>query len=76
MAQITQVSSSSQFSKLLSSNTYVITDFYADWCGPCKVIAPTFEQLAKSHAKAGKIAFAKVNVDDQQEITQQYGVSA
>ena len=76
MSGITHVSSSAQFEKLLSSNTYVVTDFYADWCGPCKQIAPIFEQLAKTDGKPGRIAFAKVNVDDQQGITQQYGVSA
>lgn len=73
---IAHVSSSSHFTKLLSSNTYVIADFYADWCGPCKVIAPQFEQLAKQHAAPGKLAFAKVNVDEQQEVAQQFGVSA
>jgi thioredoxin 1 len=76
MSKINQISSSSQFSKLLSSHTYVITDFYADWCGPCKAIAPIFEQLATSHSQAGKLAFAKVDVDSQQDIARQYGVSA
>ena len=76
MSKINQVSSSNQFSKLLSSNSYVITDFYADWCGPCKAIAPVFEQLATSHSQPGKLAFAKVNVDGQPDIARQYGVSA
>ena len=76
MSKINQISSSGQFSKLLSSNTYVITDFYADWCGPCKAIAPVFEQLAASHSQSGKVAFAKVDVDTQPDIAQQYGVSA
>lgn len=76
MSKINQISSSSQFSKLLSSNAYVITDFYADWCGPCKAIAPIFEQLATSHSQPGKLAFAKVNVDGNPEISGQYGVSA
>jgi thioredoxin-like negative regulator of GroEL len=76
MSKINQISSSSQFSKLLSSNSYVITDFYADWCGPCKAIAPIFEQLATSHSQPGKLAFAKVNVDNSRDIAGQYGVSA
>ena len=76
MSKTNQISSSGQFSKLLSSNTYVIADFYADWCSPCKAIAPIFEQLSTSHSQNGKLAFAKVNVDEQQEIAKQYGVSA
>jgi thioredoxin 1 len=76
MSKINLVSSLAQFQKLLSSNTYVVTDFYADWCGPCKAIAPIFEQLATSHSQAGKLVFAKVNVDDQPDIAQKYGVSA
>jgi thioredoxin 1 len=76
MAKINKISSSGEFQKLLSANTFVITDFYADWCGPCKAIAPIFEQLATSHSQPGKVAFAKVNVDEQAEIAQKYGVSA
>lgn len=49
---------------------------YADWCGPCKVIAPTFESLANKFAKPNRIAFAKVDVDNQREVAQQYGVRA
>ena len=76
MSKINQISSSTQFSKLLSSNSYVIADFYADWCGPCKTIAPIFEQLATSHSQPGRLAFSKVNVDSQADIARQYGVSA
>jgi thioredoxin 1 len=76
MSKINHISSSAEFQKLISSNTCVVTDFYADWCGPCKAIAPIFEQLATSHSQPGKLAFAKVNVDNQQEIAQKYGVSA
>ncbi len=49
---------------------------YADWCGPCKVIAPTFESLSTKYSKPNKISFCKVNVDNQQEIASQYGVRA
>jgi thioredoxin len=76
MSKINFITSSSQFSKLLSSNTCVIVDFFATWCGPCKAIAPIFEQLATSHSQSGKVAFAKVDVDQNQDIAQQYGVSA
>lgn len=76
MSKINHISSSGEFQKLISSNVCVITDFYADWCGPCKAIAPIFEQLATSHSQPGKLAFAKVDVDNQQEIAQKYGVTA
>jgi len=76
MSKINAITSSSQFSKLLSANTYVIVDFFATWCGPCKAIAPIVEQLATSHSQPGKVAFAKVDVDQSPDISQQYGVSA
>jgi thiol-disulfide isomerase/thioredoxin len=49
---------------------------YADWCGPCKAIAPTYESLSTKHSKPNKVTFTKVNVDQQQGIARQYGVSA
>lgn len=49
---------------------------YADWCGPCKMIAPTFESLATKYSKPKRITFAKVNVDNQRDVASQYGVSA
>lgn len=70
------VTSSSHFDSLLSKSTYNIVDFYADWCGPCKAIAPVFNSLAEKETKAGRIQFAKVDVDSQQEIARKYGVSA
>jgi len=76
MSKINIITSSSQFSKLLSSNTYVFVDFFATWCGPCKAIAPIFEQLATSHSQPGRLAFAKVDVDQNSDISQQYGVTA
>lgn len=49
---------------------------YADWCGPCKMIAPTFESLATKFSKPGKITFCKVNTDNQQSIASAHGVRA
>ncbi|CAK7242023.1 MAG: hypothetical protein STHCBS139747_003499 [Sporothrix thermara] len=72
----TKITSSQQWRQVTSANSIVVTDFYADWCGPCKMIAPTFESLANKHAKPKRIAFAKVDVDNQREIAQQYGVRA
>ena len=49
----------------------IIIDFYADWCGPCKIMAPAFE---KASHKVPAVKFAKLNVDGAQEIAQSFGV--
>ncbi|TPX14554.1 uncharacterized protein E0L32_005246 [Thyridium curvatum] len=61
---------------VLAANTYVAVDFFADWCPPCKQIAPVFEALAAKHAVDGVLAFAKVNVDHVQQAAVAYGVTA
>ncbi|KAI0116645.1 thioredoxin [Hypoxylon sp. NC0597] len=70
------ISSSNEWQRILGSSTVVVTDFYADWCGPCKMIAPTFESLSTKYSKPGKITFCKVNVDNHQAIAQAHGVRA
>ncbi len=49
----------------------VLVDFYADWCGPCKMLAPIIEELAKENES---IKFVKVNVDLHEDLAQQYGI--
>lgn len=53
-----------------------MVDFYADWCPPCRVIAPIFSKLADQHAAKGQLAFAKVNVDHVKDVAGRYNVSA
>lgn len=53
-------------------NLPCIIDFYADWCGPCKKLAPTVEQIANDYK--GKIYVYKVNVDEQQELASAFGI--
>lgn len=72
----TEISAPLHFRTLLNGHTYLIADFYATWCPPCKAIAPVYEQLSKQHSVPGKIAFVKVNVDEQQEVAAQYGIQA
>ncbi|KAI1152135.1 thioredoxin-like protein [Nemania diffusa] len=76
MSGTVNIASSGEWQRILGSSTIVVTDFYADWCGPCKMIAPTFESLSTKYSKPGKITFCKVNVDNQQSIAQAHGVSA
>lgn len=61
---------------VLASSSYVVVDFYADWCGPCKQISPIFEQLATAESKPGRLTFCKVDVDSQREVASFYGISA
>ncbi|KAI2602871.1 thioredoxin-like protein [Hypoxylon fragiforme] len=70
------INSLSDLQSLFASTTYVAVDFYADWCGPCKAIAPGYAALAKQHGAPGILAFAKVNVDVAQDVAQAYGITA
>ena len=56
----------------IKNNGIVLVDFYADWCGPCKMFAPVLEELSKEYE--GKAAIVKVNVDNEQQLAAQYGV--
>ncbi|KAJ5759116.1 Thioredoxin [Penicillium odoratum] len=70
------INSKEQFYQLLQSSRVVVADFYADWCGPCKAIAPVYDSLARQLSRPNQITFTKINGDQQQELAQAYGVRA
>lgn len=70
------IASSAELQQLFAATTYVLVDFYADWCGPCKTIAPIYVNLSKKHTVPGILGFAKVNVDNARDVAAQYGISA
>ncbi|MCB9638236.1 MAG: thioredoxin TrxC [Myxococcales bacterium] len=61
-------------SVLQKSDIPVLVDFWAPWCGPCRMIAPMLEQLARKYA--GQLIVAKVNTDDEARIAQRFGIRA
>ncbi|KAJ5724672.1 hypothetical protein N7493_006400 [Penicillium malachiteum] len=73
---VVKISSAEQFNSLLTSSRFVVADFYADWCGPCKAIAPVYDSLASQLSRPNHITFTKINGDEQQQLAQAYGVRA
>jgi thioredoxin 1 len=71
-----KITKAAELDALLRSTSHVVVDFYADWCPPCRSIAPVFSKLADRHALSGHLAFAKVNVDHVNDVAGRYGVSA
>ncbi|KAI0023500.1 thioredoxin-like protein [Xylariomycetidae sp. FL0641] len=70
------IGTAAELDALFRSTTYVAVDFFADWCPPCKAIAPHFASLAAAHSLPGRLAFAKVNVDRVPDAARVHGVTA
>ena len=58
--------------EVLASEEPVVVDFWAEWCGPCKLLTPTIEELAKEYK--GKVVIGKLNVDEHSDIAATYGI--
>lgn len=60
------------FQETIEANSLVVVDFWAPWCGPCRMVGPVIEQLAKEYA--GKVTFGKMNVDENQRVPNSFSV--
>lgn len=63
-----------QLNAMLNENKIVLVDFFATWCGPCKMIAPLIEQVAEEYK--GKVVVVKIDVDEEPDLAAQYGVES
>ncbi|HEV2112223.1 MAG TPA: thioredoxin TrxA [Gammaproteobacteria bacterium] len=70
--QIVYTSDASFENDVLKSNVPVLVDYWAEWCGPCKMIAPILDEITGDYQ--GKLKIAKVNVDENPQVTQKYGI--
>ena len=62
------------YESFINSDTPVVVDFWATWCGPCKMIAPILSEIATEYA--GKVKIAKVNVDENFELSNEFGIQS
>lgn len=67
-----KVATSANFKDIISGDKPVLVDFWAVWCGPCRMLSPTVDELAETYAE--KIEVVKCNVDDCQDIAMEYGI--
>ena len=70
--QIKHVSDATFEQDVLQSSTPVLVDYWAEWCGPCKMFAPVLEDLARTHA--GRLTIAKLDIDANPETTGKFGI--
>ena len=66
------INNTQEFDDLIKQNRYVLVDFWATWCAPCRMVAPVIEKISEQYS--GKVIVAKVDVDEQQELAIRYGI--
>lgn len=74
MSNVKQVSDGTFETEVLRSDTPVLIDFFAEWCGPCKMMAPVLDEVARDFE--GKLKVVKVDVDESGDIAAKFGVTA
>lgn len=65
--------SKTNFDEVINSEKTVLIDFYADWCGPCRMVSPIVDEIAEEHPA---LLVGKINVDDEPELAMDFGVSS
>lgn len=73
MAEI-KITATNFETEVLRADKPVLVDFWADWCGPCRMLAPVLEEIAREHE--GELQVGKVNVDEEMSLAQQFGVTS
>ena len=74
MASMQEVTTSTFDVEVLQSSTPVLVDFWAEWCGPCRAVAPILEEISKE--QVGKLKIVKLNTDEESRIAIKYGITS